>query len=104
MLFLLGAGDGLTGVLLHTLPLAIAAALATFAITSGSLKLESLTSVIVLACIILLGTSVGGFLRQFVPDVRAMKPIAMKPVVEVHECVMKETREQQETPEHRRAA
>ena len=74
---LLGAGDGLTGVLLHTLPLAIAAGLATFAIASGTLKFESFTSIVVLACIILLGTSVGGFLRQFVPDARNDEPIAI---------------------------
>lgn len=63
----LGTGDGLGEVLLHTLPLAIAAAVATFAISRRMLTFESFGSVFVLACIIIVGASVGGFLRGLVP-------------------------------------
>ena len=64
----MGSGDGLAGVLVHTLPLAIAAAVATFAVKSRMLTFESPWSCVGLACIIIAGTSVGGLLRGFVPD------------------------------------
>ena len=61
---LLGTGDGLTGVLVQTLPLAIAAAVATFAVRAELLTFESPWSFVGLAGIILAGATVGGFLRD----------------------------------------
>ncbi|TWT92763.1 hypothetical protein [Stieleria varia] len=63
-----GPGDDVAGVIAHTLPLALASALATFAVVSKWLTFESFSSVVILSCIILAGTSVGGFLRCVLPQ------------------------------------
>lgn len=63
-----GHGDDVAGVIVHTLPLALAAAFVTFAVASGKLEFDSMWSVILLACMVLLGTSVGGLLRSVLPE------------------------------------
>ena len=63
----LGGDDGMVGVLLHTLPLALAASVATFAIARRMIRFESPLSILALALIVILGASIGGFLRQFAP-------------------------------------
>lgn len=62
----LGAGEGLGGVIIHTLPLAIAAAVVTFAITARMITFESPMPFVAVALIILAGTSVGGVFRDTV--------------------------------------
>lgn len=62
----LGAGEGLGGVIIHTLPLAIAAAVVTFAITARMITFESPMSCVAVALIVLAGTSVGGVFRDTV--------------------------------------
>ena len=63
----LGGDDGMIGVLLHTIPLALAASVATFAIARRMIRFESPLSILALALIVILGASIGGFLRQFAP-------------------------------------
>lgn len=61
----LGGGDTLAAVLLHTLPLAIAAAAASFLIFGGWIKFEGVGSFLVLAILVIAGATVGGVLQQF---------------------------------------
>ena len=49
----LGGGDGMAGVLVHTMPLAIAAAIATFAIANRMITFESSWSIVGLAGIVI---------------------------------------------------
>jgi hypothetical protein len=80
----LNEGDGMAGVLVHTLPLAIAAAVATFAIASLMITFESHLSILGLAGIVLIGASVGGILRRFIPDPigqpKTVRTVDSKPV------------------------
>lgn len=64
----LGGGDELIHVLLHTLPLAAAAGIAAFAISSRWLKFDSGWSIVALAGIVLAGAALGGLLRGLVPN------------------------------------
>lgn len=72
----LGAGDGMIAVLVHTLPLTIAAAIATFAIASRMITFESSLSIVGLAGIVMIGASLGGFLRGFAPETKPQSQIA----------------------------
>lgn len=65
---LMGTGDGLSGVILQTLPLAIASGVVLFAIRAEWLTFESPWSFVGIAAIILCGASVGGFLRTIITD------------------------------------
>lgn len=75
----LGGPDVVVPVLLHTLPLALAAGVATFAVSAGWIRFESVWSVIVLSGIILAGTTIGGLLRTLVPaaETESKQPAAI---------------------------
>jgi hypothetical protein len=60
----LGGGDAFIRVLLHTLPLAIAAAGGTFLISAGWIKFEGVGFFVTLAVLVLAGAAVGGVLQQ----------------------------------------
>lgn len=66
----LGTGDGLGAVVVHTLPLAGAAAIATLLIARKVLTFESFGSFVALASIIAGGAVVGGFLSELLPHAR----------------------------------
>ncbi len=70
----LGGPDVLLPLLLHTLPLALAAAIAAFAISAGWIRFESIWSVVFLSGIILAGTTIGGLLRTLVPKDQTHEP------------------------------
>lgn len=67
----LGGPDALVPLLLHTLPLAIAAAVAAFSIAAGWIRFESIWSIVSLGVIVVVGTTLGGFLRNLVPHTPA---------------------------------
>lgn len=62
-----GGPDVVLPVLLHTLPLALAAAVAAFAVSARWIRFESMWSIIVLSGMILAGTMAGGILRTLIP-------------------------------------
>ena len=62
-----GGSDELLLVALHTLPLALSAGIAVFAIARKWITFESLWSVVAIASIVWAGASVGGFLRSLAP-------------------------------------
>jgi len=64
----LGGSEVLVPVLLHTLPLALAAGVASFAIAARWIRFEGMWSIIVLGGIVMAGTTVGGLLRGLVPE------------------------------------
>ncbi len=62
-----GGEDVLMQVLLHTLPLAIAVAIATFSFAQGWLKLENVSSFVFLAGMVIAGAWIGGIMMDAFP-------------------------------------
>jgi hypothetical protein len=65
----LGPGDGLGAVVLHTLPLAVAAAVATFLMARRILTFQSFASVVGLSLIIITGAAIGGLARGLTSEI-----------------------------------
>lgn len=77
-----GGEDGMMPLLFHTLPLAIAAAVATFGIAAGWIRFESVWSVVALGAIVIGGATIGGVLHGHVlPEAKPVPQIDHNPIV-----------------------
>jgi len=80
----LGGEDSLMPLLLHTLPLAIATAIAAFAISAGWIRFDSVWSLVALGVIVIGGTTIGGVLHGHVLQSAETTPqVNIQPVAQI---------------------
>jgi len=78
----LGGEDGMLPLLFHTLPLAIAAAIATFGISAGWIRFESVWSIVALGVIVIGGATIGGVLHgHMLPQPEKVPQVDHTPIV-----------------------
>jgi hypothetical protein len=92
-----GGEDGMMPLLLHTLPLAIAAAVSAFGMAAGWIRFESVWSMVVLGVIVIGGAAVSGVLHgHSLPAPKTVRQIDHSPIVmhgTISNTIVQSTRE-----------